>query len=52
MIHLSILLVCVVMAAISLLFILIAYRPYVALVNDLQQAQAEEDGQAFAPGRH
>ena len=52
MIHLSILLVCVVMAAISLLFILIAYRPYVELVNGLQQAQAEESAQAFAPSRH
>lgn len=52
MIHLSILLVCVVMATISLLFILIAYRPYVALVNGLQQAQAEEGRRAFAPGRH
>lgn len=54
MIHLSILLVCVAMATISLLFILIAYRPYVALVNELQQSQAEAeaDRQAFAPGRH
>ncbi|HEY0596076.1 MAG TPA: hypothetical protein VGD20_09710, partial [Sphingopyxis sp.] len=52
MIHLSILLVCVVMAAISLLLILIAYRPYVALVNDLQQSQTEQGRQAFAPGRH
>ena len=52
MIHLSILLVCVAMAAISLLFILIAYRPYVALVNALQQSQAEEGRQAFARGGH
>ncbi|HWW57199.1 MAG TPA: MFS transporter [Sphingopyxis sp.] len=52
MIHLSILSVCVVMAAISLIFILIAYRPYVALVDALQQSQAEEGRPAFAPGGH
>lgn len=52
MIHLSILFVCVAMAAISLIFILIAYRPYVALVNRLQQSQEEEGRQAFAPGGH
>ncbi|MDM7956982.1 MFS transporter [Blastomonas sp.] len=52
MIHLSILFVCVAMASISLILILIAYRPYVALVNALQQSQAEEGREAFAQGRH